>query len=75
MTGSISVQSQLIQLAWWMRETYGATMNQSLKNSPPGKAEDETQRKKSIRCLLDCEELDIAIREAERKIIKPGCAC
>ena len=23
-TGSISVQSQLIQLAWWMRETYGA---------------------------------------------------
>lgn len=66
-TGSISVQSQLIQLAWWMRETYGATMNQSLKTVLPVKQKMKPKEKKSIRCLLDSEELDIAIREAEKK--------
>lgn len=29
--GSINVQSQLIRLAWWMKERYGSTMNQALK--------------------------------------------
>ena len=33
--GSMSVQSQLIRLAWWMRERYGATMNQTLKTVLP----------------------------------------
>ena len=27
--GSITAQSQLIHLAWWMKERYGSTMNQA----------------------------------------------
>ena len=35
--GSISAESQLIQVAWWMKERYGSTMNQALKTVLPVK--------------------------------------
>ena len=34
---AVSVQSQLIKLAWWMKEQYGSTMNQALKTVLPVK--------------------------------------
>lgn len=41
--GGIAVESQLITLAWWMKENYGATMNDALKTVLPVK---ETVKKK-----------------------------
>ena len=37
--GSVTAESRLIQLAWWLKEHYGSTMNQALKtgNSCKGK--------------------------------------
>lgn len=69
-TGNLSVQSQLIQLAWWMRETYGSTMNQALKTVLPVKQKVKPKEKKSIRCLLNEEELLLAMEDAERKNYK-----
>lgn len=63
----VSVQSQLIQLAWWMRERYGSTMNQTLKTVLPVKQKMKPKEKKSIHCLLDEEALEAAIKEAEKK--------
>lgn len=69
-TGGISVQSQLIRLAWWMREKYGSTMNQALKTVLPVKQKVKPKEKKTIRCLLNREELAAAIKEAESKSYK-----
>ena len=35
--GSVTAESQLIWLAWWMKERYGSTMNQALKTVLPVK--------------------------------------
>lgn len=35
--GAVPIESQLIQLAAWMKETYGCTMNQALKTVLPSK--------------------------------------
>lgn len=66
-TGNVSVQSQLIQLAWWMRETYGATMNQALKTVLPVKQKVKAKEKRSYRCLLDEDAREKAVAEAEKK--------
>lgn len=69
-TGGMSVQSQLIQLAWWIRSTYGSTMNQALKTVLPVKQKMKPKEKKSIHCLLNEGELLTAISEAEKKNYK-----
>ncbi len=55
--GSVSAESQLIQVAWWMKERYGSTMNQALKTVLPVKQEVRPQKKQWIFCLVDREEL------------------
>lgn len=69
-SGSTSIQSQLIQLAWWMKTAYGCTMNQALKTVLPVRQKIKAKEKKSIRCLLEKEALEAAIREAEKKSYK-----
>lgn len=69
-TDGVSVQSQLIKLAWWMRSTYGSTMNQALKTVLPVKQKMKPKEKKSIHCLLSPEELELVILEAEKKNYK-----
>lgn len=69
-TDAVSVQSQLIQLAWWMRSTYGSTMNQALKTVLPVKQKMKPKEKKSIRCLLDSPALEQALAEARQKSYK-----
>ena len=68
--GSVTAQSQLIWLAWWMKERYGSTMNQALKTVLPVKQKVRQAVKKRIRCLLGQDELAAAIREAEKKGFK-----
>lgn len=68
--GSVSAGSQLIWLAWWMKERYGSTMNQALKTVLPVKQKVKEAPRRQIRCLLAGEELDRALGEAERKHFK-----
>lgn len=64
---STSVQSQLISLAWWMRETYGATMNQALKTVLPVRQKVKAREKRTILCRMGREELERERAEASRK--------
>ena len=65
--GSVTAESQLIELAWWMKERYGSTMNQALKTVLPVKQQVKGREKKYLRCLLDSESLSAAYEEAARK--------
>ncbi len=49
--------SQLISLAWWMKERYGSTMNQALKTVLPVKEKIRPAEKRTIRSCLSKEEL------------------
>ena len=64
---SVSAEAQLIQLAWWMKERYGCTMNQALKTVLPVKQQVRRQESRFIRCLISRKELEEAIAEASRK--------
>lgn len=68
--GSVPAQSQLIWLAWWMKERYGSTMNQALKTVLPVKQKVKEAPRRQICCLLDEAGLDNAIEEAKRKHYK-----
>ncbi|MGL5435056.1 MAG: replication restart helicase PriA [Lachnospiraceae bacterium] len=49
---SITAGSQLIQLAWWMKEQYGSTMNQAMKTVLPVKRQIKTRNKEVVQTLL-----------------------
>ncbi len=68
--GSISAESQLIQVAWWMKERYGSTMNQALKTVLPVKQKVKQKEKRWICCLLDPEERKAQAAEAIKKKYK-----
>lgn len=65
--GSITAETQLIELAWWMKERYGSTMNQALKTVLPVKQKVKGAEKKYVRCLLSAQELKEALKEAQKK--------
>lgn len=69
-TDSVTAESLLISLAWWLKEQYGSTMNQALKTVLPVKQKIKPKEKKILRCLLKPEELKKALEEAERKNYK-----
>lgn len=50
--GSVVAESQLIWLAWWMKERYGSTMNQALKTVLPVKQKVREAPKRKIRTLV-----------------------
>ncbi len=66
-TGSVTAESQLIQLAWWMKEYYGSTMNQALKTVLPVKQSVRRREDRVLVCRLSREELREAAEEAGRK--------
>ncbi|MGN0383231.1 MAG: primosomal protein N' [Eubacterium sp.] len=59
----IAIESQLIELAWWIKENYGSTMNQALKTVLPVKHKIKPIVKKTI-------VLNLPIMEAEEKLLK-----
>ena len=63
----VSAEAQLIELAWWMKERYGCTMNQALKTVLPVKEQVRRQESRFIRCLISHKQLEEAIAEAARK--------
>lgn len=65
--GSVSAESQLIQVAWWMKERYGSTMNQALKTVLPVKQQIRQVSRRFLRCLLSPEDLEEEIQKAVKK--------
>lgn len=57
-TDTSPVESRLIALAGWMRDTYGSTMIQALKTVIPVKQKIKPKEKRSIRLLLGREEAE-----------------
>ena len=53
---SIAIESRLVKLAAWMKESYGGTMIQSLKTVLPIKRKEQEAKKRTIRCILSEEE-------------------
>lgn len=67
---TVEVESQLISLAWWMKENYGSTMNQALKTVIPVKNKVRNIEKKIIVLNLDSEQLSAKISEYKKKNAK-----
>ena len=61
--GAIPVEGQLIELAAWMRERYGCTMNQAMKTVLPVKNRIKEQTKVLVTLIED----EIAVKEFEQK--------
>ena len=55
--GAAKVESQLINLAYWIKENYGSTMNQALKTVIPVKNKIRNIEKKTIVLNLNSEHL------------------
>lgn len=53
---SIAIESRLVKLAAWMKESYGGTMIQSLKTVLPIKRKEHEAKKRTVRCILSEEE-------------------
>ncbi len=54
--GSVPIESQLIELAGWMRKNYGATMNHALKTVIPIKQKTKAIERKTLKLLLSQED-------------------
>lgn len=65
---SITAGSQLIQLAWWMKEQYGSTMNQALKTVLPVKRQIKSRNKQVVQSVLQ----EAVTLTREKVILNPG---
>lgn len=69
--GKVPVESELISLAWFIRENYGATMNQALKTVIPVKQKTKSLEQRRILLMEEYagsrEKLSELIRVCERK--------
>ena len=63
----VTVESKLIALAVWMKETYGCTMLQALKTVLPMKEKVKEKKKRKIILALSQEEAKEALAKCERK--------
>lgn len=68
--GATSVESGLIQLAWWMKENYGSTMNQALKTVIPVKKTVKSVEKKNVVLKLTDEEVEQKLNLYQQKNAK-----
>ena len=63
----VSIESQMIALAAWMRKNYGGTMNQALKTVLPARVKTKELEKKIVRLALHPLEAKNQLAEYERK--------
>lgn len=64
---SNSIDSKMIELAWWMKEQFGSTMNQALKTVIPASKKIRNIENRTIVPLLGHAELESLCGEAARK--------
>ncbi len=67
---SISVEQHFLQLAAWMRETYGATMIQCLKTVSPIRQKVEKFQKKYVQLRVDREQAGVHLQQYKKKNAK-----
>lgn len=65
--GSTVIEGELIRLAWWIRDTYGSTMNEALKTVIPVKQAVRAQERKSVHLKIQRQEAASILKEFERK--------
>ncbi len=67
-TGELAIEGQLILLAAWMKENYGATMNEALKTVIPVKKRIKEEIKRTIVPIVELEQLEqIKIQALKKK--------
>ena len=73
---SVTAQSQLIWLAWWMKERYGSTMNQALKTVLPVKRKVKARNRQVVRSMVDVQikKAEILLNEEQRQIAEDFCS-
>lgn len=54
---TMPIESELINIAWFIRNTYGSTMNQALKTVIPVKYQVNQKVKKTLRLIIDDEKV------------------
>lgn len=64
------IESQLIALAWWIKENYGATMNQALKTVLPVKDKVRNIENKTVVLNLSEEQVKEKIKQYEKRNAK-----
>lgn len=65
--GSVSAETLLIELAWWMKERYGSTMNQALKTVLPVKQKVKSKESRKILRRISPDSLEAEIDKARQK--------
>jgi len=65
--GAPLIESHLIYLAYWMKETFGGTMNDSLKTVIPVRKAIKIKEQKSIQLAMDMEQANKLYFEYQRK--------
>ena len=65
--GSVPIESQLIELAGWMKRNYGGTMNQALKTVIPIKQKTKAIERKYLKLLISKEEAIHTLAKYEDK--------
>ncbi len=63
----VTMESKMIQLAWWMKDHYGSTMNNAMKTVMPVKTTAKKKETKVVECLVSDEVLYETKAECERK--------
>lgn len=66
-TDGTILESHFIQLAAWMRERYGSTMNDALRAVLPVKRKVKEKQKKYLHLVVEQSRLDLFIEECEKK--------
>lgn len=67
---AIVIEGHLIQLAYWMKVTFGSTMNDALKTVIPVKKEVQAKLKKRVRLLLSEKEAKDLLDKCKQKSYK-----
>lgn len=66
-TGAVPIRTQMICLAFWMKDRYSTTMNQALKTVLPVKAKVMPREERVIVSLKPKNEIETLLIEAEKK--------
>ena len=67
---SISVEQHFLQLAAWMRETYGATMIQCLKTVSPIRQKVQNREKRNVQLRVDFQQAMASLQQYKKKNAK-----
>lgn len=79
--GSVTADSRLLELAWWMKEQYGSTMHQALKTALPVKRRVKARNRQVVKSMIGNlwsfkeirEEPDISLNMQQQQVVHAFC--